>query len=277
MNIFIFRLFFLTFFLASAVTLPVSAHDGVPLEADGCHECRPEDGCFFFDYWSVPRITRHCHAASKAVLATTSVFVSPDTKKLDSGAREARVFRVLSGDELEVEFEDDTSRALVQLLGVQNPASYGAEDSPLCREKMEEKAVSRLKDTVLDKKVELRESLTGEDAREDGMLFRAVFRGKKFMNKEMLADGYAMVDEAHAFEFLSELSDAEISAREAKKGVWNPAFCDEKKEGAFLGMLLNQVSRYRSLPALLQYAFAAFGILGIYFFGRFIRRSRVSA
>ena len=129
---------------------------------------------------------------------------------------------------------------------------------------------------MLDKKVELQGSLRGEDALEDGTLLRTVFRGKKFINEEMVKDGYAMADEAHALEFLPPLSGADTLAREKNEGVWNPKFCDEKKS-AFLGMLLNQVSRYRSLPAMFQYGFAGAGLLGVYFFGRLIRRFRVAA
>ena len=280
MNIRFLLLFFLLFFGIIAPSFFVLAHDGIPFEADGCHECRAEDGCFFFDYWSVPRVTRHCHVAEAPVSATTSVAVSLDTKNTTSSSKkeeenQIRVIHVLSGDEVQVELGNG-DRALIQLLGVQNPAEYETDLSSVCREKMEEEAVRRLEDLALYKKVELQASLRGEDALQDGTLLRAIFRGKKFINAEMLQDGYAMTDEEHAFEFLPEFSRAETSARESERGVWDSEFCAEKKN-RLLGMLLAQISHYRSLPGVFQYAFAALGILGIYFFGRLIRRSRVMA
>ncbi|MDP3725147.1 MAG: thermonuclease family protein [Nanoarchaeota archaeon] len=277
MNIRFFGILVVIFFGISGLFLPVLAHDGAPLDADGCHECRSEDGCFFFDYWSVPRVTRHCHAAPKAVAATTSASVSVEAEKPASRGRFARVLRVPTGDEIEVEFEDDRSRALVQLLGVQSPASSGPAYSPLCAEKIEESSRAYLEDFVLDKKVEIRPSLVGEDALPNGTLLRSVFRGKTFVNEKLLKEGYGMADESNVFEFLSDFSNDETLARRDEKGVWNPEFCKEKERSALLGMLANQISRYQSFPAILQYAFAGLGLLGVYLFSRLIRRSRVVA
>ncbi len=276
MNIRFFSLFFLILFGISGIFFPALAHEGIPFEADGCHECLAEDGCFFFDYWSVPRITRHCHGIPKAIAATTSISISREAKKSASDSREARVLRVLSGDEIEVEFEDDKNRALVQMLGIRNPAAYEAEDSPLCRDKMEKEAQERLEDAALDKKVTLRPGLRGEDALKDGTLLRAVLRKNSLINKEMLQGGYAMIDSDHAFEYVSEFTDAETSARKEGNGVWSPEFCEEKEKRALMAILLDQISRYQAFPAILQYTLATLGVLGIYAAGRLIRRSRVT-
>ncbi len=269
-------LFFFVFFGLNIFPPPVRAHEGLPVQTDGCHECRAEDGCFFFDYWSVPRVTRHCHGIPQATAASTSISTSLVREKSISASQSAKVLRVVKGNTIEVEFEDDGARALVQLLGIQNPASYNASSSLSCADKMEKGSRAYLEDALLHKKVQLRVSLEGDDALADGTLLRSVFRGKTFINKKMLEDGYGIADGARAFEFASEFSLADAVAREDKNGLWNPEFCEEKKSGAFLGMLLAQISRYGSLPIALQYALPALGMVGIFWFGRLIRRTRVA-
>lgn len=53
------------FIFLFAFAMPVFAHPG-SVDEKGCHECRAEEGCFFYDYFSVPYTMRHCHPELRA-------------------------------------------------------------------------------------------------------------------------------------------------------------------------------------------------------------------
>lgn len=70
--------FFIVFFVFLVTfAMPVFAHPG-PVDEKGCHECRAEDGCFFYDYWSIPYTMRHCHPELRATSSVAlGVSVAP--------------------------------------------------------------------------------------------------------------------------------------------------------------------------------------------------------
>ncbi|MDP2704609.1 MAG: hypothetical protein Q8P01_05385 [bacterium] len=60
------RYFFVVFALMFAAVPAAGLAHNAPLDEDGCHECRTEEGCSFYDYWSVPYAGKHCHPERRA-------------------------------------------------------------------------------------------------------------------------------------------------------------------------------------------------------------------
>lgn len=70
------RYFFIVFALIFVAVPAAGLAHNAPLDEDGCHTCRAEDGCYFYDYWSVPYMGKHCHPER---LATSSVALKVET------------------------------------------------------------------------------------------------------------------------------------------------------------------------------------------------------
>ena len=238
------------------------AHTGVPLDVEGCHECRARDGCFFYDYWSVPKIFRHCHAKPEEVSADLPIHY------LEDAFVTSTVISVLEGDVIEVRFAD-RSKVEVQLFGVQSPDTHETHEGSECRLSREEFSQARLEEIVLDEVVGLRRNDV-ENARKDRLL-RSVFFAEEFVNEEVLFEGFAYSDLPVSSSTLTErLKAAEIKASEAGLGLWDEEFCEKHRLS-----LLGQLSVHaRRLALWIKIILAVVGVLGIYFISHAIRRSR---
>ncbi|KKQ34526.1 MAG: Micrococcal nuclease-like protein nuclease [Candidatus Nomurabacteria bacterium GW2011_GWB1_37_5] len=121
------------------------------------------------------------------------------------------VKRVVDGDTIELENGDR-----VRYIGIDTPESVDPRMLVQCFGK---EAAKRNSDLVLGKKVELVKDITDRD--KYGRLLRYVYIGDKFINLELIKEGYA---KAYTYppdvKYSKVFSEFEKRARESNQGLW---------------------------------------------------------
>jgi len=128
------------------------------------------------------------------------------------------VRRVIDGDTLVI----DTGQR-VRLIGIDTPEKG---DRRRDVEFYAIEAMRFLKKAVEGKRVCLKKDpLHNSDRDEYGRLLRYIFVDNRFINRELIQDGYAYVFTSYPFVYIKEFKKAEAVARAKQIGIWN---MDEK-------------------------------------------------
>jgi micrococcal nuclease len=136
------------------------------------------------------------------------------------------VFKIVDGDTIDVLVENQTVR--VRLLGINSPESVDPRRPVECFGK---EASHYLKNILGDSIVRLEKDRDKPDTDEYGRWLRYVYMNDMFINRDMIANGYAYEYTYHneQYQFQDEFNDVEKSARESQIGLWNKDTCDGKK------------------------------------------------
>ncbi len=136
------------------------------------------------------------------------------------------VLKIVDGDTIDVLVENQTVR--VRLLGINSPESVDPRRPVECFGK---EASRYLKNILGNSIVRLEKDRDKPDTDEYGRWLRYVYMNDMFINKDMIANGYAYEYTYHneQYQFQDEFNDAEKSARESQIGLWNKDTCGGKK------------------------------------------------
>ena len=136
------------------------------------------------------------------------------------------VVRVIDGDTIEVQKNGTVKK--VRFIGIDTPETVDPRKSVQCFGK---EASAKATELLLGKRVRLETDAT-QDAydRYGRLLAYAYLPNGVFFNSYMIEEGYA---HEYTYElpyrYQKEFKAAEARAREAGKGLWNPAMCNGKK------------------------------------------------
>ncbi len=136
------------------------------------------------------------------------------------------VLKIVDGDTIDVLVENQTVR--VRLLGINSPESVDPRRPVECFGK---EASRYLKNILEGSIVRLEKDRDKPDTDEYGRWLRYVYMNDIFINRDMIANGYAYEYTYHneQYQFQDEFNDAEKSARESQIGLWNKDTCGGKK------------------------------------------------
>lgn len=131
-----------------------------------------------------------------------------------------RVIRVVDGDTIEIE-----DKRKIRYIGVDTPETVKPNSPVQCFGK---NASDKNKELVADKIIEIEKDISDTD--QYGRLLRYVYVDGNFVNRLMVAEGFAYAstfppDVKYAEEFRTAQHDAEISRR----GLWGSCTIDPKK------------------------------------------------
>lgn len=249
------KLFIVVFALISFFIFSsrAEAHPG-RTASDGCHYCRTN--C---DSWGVPWNERHCHNGGSApvqnqapiqqeslVEPTTvpqlytpipveTIYIPPTSTptftpiptpvplkyqetELDK-KKMFKVTKVIDGDTIEISIRGKKEK--VRLLGIDTPETVDPRKPVQC---FGREAGNKMKSLVDGKYVKLIDDITQGNRDKYRRLLRYVYDGKIFVNKEMVAQGYAFSYKQYPTRFLNEFNKLEKQARENNLGLWSK--CD---------------------------------------------------
>ena len=242
-----YKLLILLFPLLSLISIPtqVEAHPG-RTAADGCHYCRTN--C---DKWGVAWDERHCHGGSAPVQVQTqasfaaptavpqyytpiplnTIYIPPPTAKptrtpkptltpyKETELDKKKMFlvtRVVDGDTIEISIRGKKEK--VRLLAIDTPETVDPRKPVQC---FGQEASTKMKSLVEKKYVKLIDDKSQGNRDKYGRLLRYVFDGKIFINREMVAQGYAFSYKEYPTKYLNEFNGLEKQAREKNLGLWN--------------------------------------------------------
>jgi len=135
----------------------------------------------------------------------------------------ARVTNVVDGDTIDVTLGKKAER--VRLLGVDSPESVDPRRQVEC---FGQEAADFVKRQLSGKNVRLEADTTQSNRDSFGRLLRYVWLadGTNF-NQRLIDEGFAheYTFENHPYKFQKQFQQAETDAKEAKRGLWNPATC----------------------------------------------------
>lgn len=133
-----------------------------------------------------------------------------------------RVLSVTDGDTFVLNINGAKER--VRLIGVDTPEIVSPRSPVEC---FAEEATAKTKELLLGKSVRIElDPSQGERDTYDRLLAYAFLPDGVMLNKYLIAEGYGSEYTFNrAYKYQSEFRAAEISARNEKKGVWNPAAC----------------------------------------------------
>jgi micrococcal nuclease len=136
------------------------------------------------------------------------------------------VLKVVDGDTIDVLVENQLVR--VRLLGINSPESVDPRRHVECFGK---EASRYLKSILGDSVVRLEKDRDKPDTDEYGRWLRYVYMNDVFINRDMIANGYAYEYTYHneQYQFQDEFKNVEKNARELQIGLWNKDTCDGKK------------------------------------------------
>ncbi len=245
------KLFILIFalFALFVFTPRAEAHPG-RTASDGCHYCRTN--C---DSWGVAWNERHCHGSGSAPVQdqapiqqeslvapitapqlytpvpANTVYIPPtltptftpiptptptpyqetdlDKKKM------FKVVKVIDGDTIEISIRGKTEN--VRLLAIDTPETVDPRKPVQC---FGREASNKMKSFVDGKYIKLIDDRTQGNRDKYRRLLRYVYDGKIFINREMVAQGYAFSYKQYPTKYLNEFNKLEQQAREKNLGLW---------------------------------------------------------
>lgn len=243
------KLFILIFalFALFVFTSRAEAHPG-RTASDGCHYCRTN--C---DSWGVAWNERHCHGGGSApiqdqaqiqegVIAPTAsqlytpvpveaIYIPPTSTPTFTPAPKPtpmpyietdmdkkkmfKVTKVIDGDTIEISIRG--KREKVRLLGIDTPETVDPRKPVQC---FGLEASNKMKSLVDGKYVKLVDDRTQGNRDKYKRLLRYVYDGKIFINREMVAQGYAFSYKQYPTKYLNEFNKLEKEAREKNLGLW---------------------------------------------------------
>ena len=122
---------------------------------------------------------------------------------LTSSAFEAIVTAVTDGDTIKIEYQNKTIK--VRLAGI---------DTPELRQEFGPESKKALEDKVLNKTV----YIDGDKKDRYGRLIADIKIGSRWINKELVEDGYAWHYKQYSRD--QELAESELNAKKEAKGLW---------------------------------------------------------
>ena len=238
-SLLLFSLLFL--FVAS----PIEAHPG-NTAADGCHYCRTN--C---DKWGVPWGERHCHGGGSAPvqsapvesaqiveqpqqpvvqIPTSASIILPTkiilhtrkptpTPYIESDSDKKKMFlvtEVIDGDTIRVKVRGKSES--VRLLAIDTPETKDPRKPVQC---FSNEATKKMQSFVSGKYVKLVDDKAQGNRDKYQRLLRYVYDGKTFINRELVAQGFAFSYKQYPTKYLNEFNRLEQLAREKNLGLWN--------------------------------------------------------
>jgi endonuclease YncB( thermonuclease family) len=214
----------------------VEAHPG-RTAADGCHYCRTN--C---DKWGVPWGERHCHGGGSAPVQSAPIESAPvveqpvvqkptyappilptkrptPTPYIESEFDKKKLFlvtEVIDGDTIKVNIRGRSET--VRLLAIDTPETKDPRKPVQC---FGNEATKKMQAFVNGKYVRLMDDRSQGNRDKYNRLLRYVYDGKTFINREMVAQGFAFSYKQYPTKYLNEFNKLEQLAREKNLGLWN--------------------------------------------------------
>jgi endonuclease YncB( thermonuclease family) len=138
------------------------------------------------------------------------------------------VVGVTDGDTIKVSLNGKIET--IRLIGIDTPETVDPEKPVQCFGK---ESSDKAKELLIDKKVKLESDSVQGERDSYGRLLRYVFlEDGTFFNKKMIEDGFAREYnfQGNSGKYQTEFKEAEISAKNAKRGFWSPETCNGNTE-----------------------------------------------
>jgi micrococcal nuclease len=217
----------------------IEAHPG-NTAADGCHYCRKNCSS-----WGVPENERHCHGAPEApvveapqvqapvveaeqpavnnkfneyrskVLSATPIPPPYKETQLDK-KKMFLVTEVIDGDTIRVNVRGKSE--MVRLLAIDTPETKDPRKPVQC---FGNEATKKMQSFVNGKYVRLVDDRSQGNRDKYSRLLRYLYDGKTFINREMVAQGFAFSYKEYPTKHLNEFNKLEQQARDQNLGLWN--------------------------------------------------------
>jgi endonuclease YncB( thermonuclease family) len=235
------KLLLLFAFVFLFVVSPVEAHPG-RTAADGCHYCRTN--C---DAYGVPWNERHCHGGGSAPVQSAPIESAPvveqpvqqqqvvqkptsapiilptrkptPTPYIENNLDKQKMFlvtEVIDGDTIRVNVRGKSES--VRLLAIDTPETKDPRKPVQC---FGNEATKKMQAFVSGKYVKLVDDKSQGNRDKYQRLLRYVYDGKTFINREMVAQGFAFSYKQYPTKYLDEFNRLEQVAREKNLGLWN--------------------------------------------------------
>jgi endonuclease YncB( thermonuclease family) len=241
------KLLLLFAFVFLFVVSPAEAHPG-NTAADGCHYCRTN--C---DKWGVPWGERHCHGGGSAPVQSAPIESAPVVEQpvqqqpvvqiptsapiilptkiilptrrptpppyIESDLDKKKMFlvtEVIDGDTIRVNVRGNSES--VRLLAIDTPETKDPRKPVQC---FGNEATKKMQALVNGKYVKLIDDKSQGNRDKYQRLLRYVYDGKTFINREMVAQGFAFSYKQYPTKYLNEFNRLEQLAREKNLGLWN--------------------------------------------------------
>src|SRR5918992_1413577 len=227
------KLLLLFAFVFLFVVSLAEAHPG-KTAADGCHYCRTN--C---DAYGVPWNERHCHGGGSAPVQSAPVVEQPvqqqqvvqkptsapiilptrkptPTPYIESDSDKKKMFlvtEVIDGDTIRVKVRGKSES--VRLLAIDTPETKDPRKPVQC---FGNEATKKMQAFVSGKYVKLVDDKAQGNRDKYQRLLRYVYDGKTFINREMVAQGFAFSYKQYPTKYLNEFNKLEQVAREKNLG-----------------------------------------------------------
>jgi micrococcal nuclease len=219
----------------------IDAHPG-RTAADGCHYCRTNCAS-----WGVPSNERHCHGGGSALIETAPIesaavvaqpiqqqpviqkptYAPPKlptriptpTPYTETELDKKKMFlvtEVIDGDTIRVNVRGKSES--VRLLSIDTPETKDPRKPVQC---FGSEATKKMQVFVNGKYVKLLDDRSQGQRDKYQRLLRYVYDGNIFVNREMVAQGYAFSYKQYPTKHLNEFNKLEQQAREKNLGLWN--------------------------------------------------------
>src|ERR687896_1511063 len=233
-------LLLLAFVFLFVVSL-AEAHPG-NTAADGCHYCRTN--C---DKWGVPWGERHCHGGGSAPVQSAPIESAPvveqpvqqqqvvqkptsapiilptrkptPTPYIESDLDKQKMFlvtEVIDGDTIRVNVRGKSES--VRMLAIDTPETKDPRKPVQC---FGNEATKKMQAFVSGKYVKLVDDKSQGNRDKYQRLLRYVYDGKTFINREMVAQGFAFSYKQYPTKYLNEFNKLERQTREQGIGLWS--------------------------------------------------------
>jgi endonuclease YncB( thermonuclease family) len=224
----------------------IDAHPG-RTAADGCHYCRTN--C---DQYGVPWNERHCHGGGAPVqeqapaqqplqqqniveqpqtqsftpVPVKKIYIPPTptltptpTKYIETEFDKKKLFKVVEivdGDTIKANIRGKIET--IRLLAIDTPETKDPRKPVQC---FGNEATKKMQSFVSGKYIRLIDDRSQGNRDKYSRLLRYVYDGNIFINKEMVAQGFAFSYKQYPTKFLNEFNRLEQQAREKNLGLWN--------------------------------------------------------
>ena len=219
----------------------IDAHPG-RTTADGCHYCRTNCAS-----WGVPLNERHCHGSGSAPVQTVPIESAPAVAQpvqqqpvvqkptyaprilptkisipipyTETELDKKKMFlvtEIIDGDTIRVNVRGKSES--VRLLAIDTPETKDPRKPVQC---FGSEATKKMQSFVSGKYVKLVDERSQGNRDKYSRLLRYMYDGKIFINREMVAQGYAFSYKEYPTKYLGEFNKLEQQAREQNLGLWN--------------------------------------------------------
>lgn len=151
-------------------------------------------------------------------------YASYNTKTTSEQGALFTVIHVYDGDTIAVSNTKKIEK--IRFLGIDTPERKDKNGVAQCYSKNAKKYLTK---KLLDKKISLQRDELTKNRDVYGRLLRYVTFEGKLVNENLVKEGYAYVYTRSPITKLNEFLAYEKTAREQKRGLWNPKTCDGKR------------------------------------------------